>query len=244
MWNSPDSKETRKDSGDGCVVLSLRQVDAIAGLLPALPETWLGAQEMQRWHSLKAPARRTQFVAGHWLARQAMAQWLGGDATDYILSAPDDGPPVWLDGPQALAWRDVHVSLSHSGNWVACALARHPIGVDIESTGRQRDFAALGQWIGLDLAAKTFAALTPQQQQQTFHTHWTLAEAWFKQAGPAARMQATGFVLGAGGLQALLAQTDDFTLALCPAQAVSTTFADPELAALRWTAWSWSGDDR
>lgn len=199
---------------------------------------------MQRWHGLKAPARRAQFVAGHWLARQAMAQWLGGDAVDYVLSAPDDGPPVWLDGPQALAWRDVHVSLSHSGNWVACALAHHPIGVDIESTGRKRNFAALGQWTGLDLASKAFAALTPQQQQQTFHTHWTLAEAWFKQAGPTARMQATGFALGAGGLQALVAQTDDFTLALCPAKAATTTFAEPELAELGWDAWGWPGGDR
>jgi phosphopantetheinyl transferase len=107
-----------------------------------------------------------------------------------------------------------------------------------------RDFAALGHWMGLGLVPQDFSSQTPQQQQQKFHLHWTLAEAWFKQAGPAASMHSTRFAAGADGLQALLAQTDDFTLALCPAQAAATTFADPELVALRWAAWGWPDGER
>src|SRR4051812_16982375 len=37
------------------------------------------------------------------------------------------------------------ISISHTRGWIACAIARHPVGVDIE-THRQRDYSAIAEY--------------------------------------------------------------------------------------------------
>lgn len=227
-------------SRGGTVRLSLRQVDEISTLLPA-PDTWLSAPEQQRLQSLQTVSRRAQFLAGHWLARHTAAHWLGGHWSDYQLSAPEDTGPGWLAGPRGVDWRGLHVSLSHSGNWVACALAFHPIGVDVECSRRARDFAALSRWIFSDAELQAFWQLSPEAQQQCFYTQWTLREAWVKQAGgtPVKRaMQAIQFVPGAGASSALVAQTSELTLAMYPARQVDTPAGDTLLPTMQWSEWA------
>ncbi|MBC7919178.1 MAG: 4'-phosphopantetheinyl transferase superfamily protein [Rhodoferax sp.] len=229
-----------KDGCDSNVQLSLRRLDHIVALMPVLPQAWLGNQELSRYESLKCAARRAQFLGGHWLARQAMAQWLGGKWSDYQLSAPDDAAPYWLAGPASTTWQSVYVSLSHSGNWIACALARRPIGVDVECSDRMRDFAALGSWMFTEAESEALSQLAPALQQQTFYTQWTLKEAWFKQAAllPVRKtMKEVRFSAGAGPQQAAVAQTDGLTLALYPARATDVCMAEAVLQAMCWSEW-------
>jgi phosphopantetheinyl transferase len=175
-----------------------------------------------------------------------MAAWLGGEGCDYVLSAPEDAAPVWLDGPESIAWQDVSVSLSHSGNWVACALARHSVGVDIECSGRMRDFEALGGWIYPESELQAFLQLSTTQQRQAFYTQWALKESWIKEAGASQvqkNMQSISFVPGAGVKQAIVAQIEDLILALYPASLATTIFVDAELVAMQWVDWAWSSSD-
>lgn len=226
---------------DSNVQLALRRLDDIAALLPELPQTWLSAQEMVRCQGLKSQTRQAQFLSGHWLARQTMAQWLGGEWSDYQLSAPEDAAPCWLFGPASTTWQSVHVSLSHSGNWIACALACRPIGVDVECSDRVRDFAALGSWIFTESELQTYLQLTPTLQQQSFYTQWSLKEAWFKQAAviPLRKtMQKVQFSEGIGEQQAVVARADGLTLALYPARSADVCMVEAAPQALYWSEWA------
>lgn len=232
----------RENASSLKVQLSLYKVNDIAAQLPASHFSWLSEQELQRLRGLKSPSRRAQFLAAHWLARQTMANWLGGRWSDYYLSAPDDAAPIWLDGPATLTWQDVHVSLSHSGNWVSCALARHRIGVDVECSDRMRDFPALGSWIYPEFEMPAFEKLAPELQRQAFYVQWTLKEAWLKQAEPMPvkkLMQAIRFELGSGTLQAIVSRAEVLTLALYPARAATTCFVDPLLQTMNWSDWAY-----
>ena len=76
------------------------------------------------------------FLAGHWLARRVTADWLQLDAARIALDRHPDGRPLLLvdDAPASLS-----ISLSHSGDWLAIALATVPVGIDIELPRRLRD---------------------------------------------------------------------------------------------------------
>lgn len=224
----------------GTVRLSLRRVDEISTSL-STHDTWLSTPELQRLQSLKTASRRSQFLAGHWLARHAAALWLGGNWSAYQLSAPEDAAPGWLAGPADVDWQRLCVSLSHSGNWVACALAFQPVGVDVECSQQARDFAALAHWIFSDTELHGFLQMAPEAQQQHFYAQWTLKEAWVKQAGTAPvkrAMQATRFELGVGASPALLAQTDELTLAVYPARMADAPAEDPLLKTMQWSEWA------
>ena len=228
------------DSHGSTVRLSLRQVDEICTLLPT-HDAWLSASELHRLQSFQSASRRSHFLAGHWLARHTAALWLGGNWSAYQLSAPEDAAPCWLAGPADVEWQSVCVSLSHSGNWVACALAFQPIGVDVECSQQPRDFAALARWIFPDMELLAFLQLEPETQQQRFYTQWTLREAWVKQAGvdslkPA--MEAIQFVSGAGASSALVAHTRELTMAVYPALRVDTHADETLLPTMQWFEWA------
>ena len=131
---------------------------------------------------MTAQRRRQQFLAGRWFLRQCLAQWCGGEASDYVLSAAEDGPPLLMAAPFDLNVRPLHVSLSHSADWVACAAASWPMGVDVEDTTRQRDTDALGPMIHGAQEAEAVAPLDASTRRYQFFARWGLKEAWIKQA--------------------------------------------------------------
>jgi 4'-phosphopantetheinyl transferase len=86
---------------------------------------WLTPGERTRAAILRAPSRHAQYLAGHWLLRQLLADAFGGDARDYALIERDNLPPA-LDGST------LRLSLTHGGDWVAAACSTAPIGIDLE----------------------------------------------------------------------------------------------------------------
>lgn len=154
---------------------------AICAALPDVSLAWLSESEQRRCEAMTAPRRRQQFLAGRWFLRQCLAQWRGGEASDYVLSAAEDGPPLLMAAPFDLNTQPLHVSLSHSADWVACAVASWPTGVDVEDTTRQRDTDALGAMIHGAQEAETVAPLDAATRRHQFFARWGLKEAWIKQ---------------------------------------------------------------
>ena len=124
------------------------QVDVWVGRLSAQAEAaqaagldWLAEDEQSRLVGMKGPRRRAQFLAGHWLARQRLAAVHGGDARrDWVLTAAVDGPPrVVCREPAHRRGGQLKVALSHSGEWIACAVSTGAIGLDIEVPLPRRD---------------------------------------------------------------------------------------------------------
>ncbi|WP_062491249.1 MULTISPECIES: 4'-phosphopantetheinyl transferase family protein [Paenibacillus] len=76
---------------------------------------------------------------------------------------------------------NVFFNVSHSGNWVVCALDNSPIGIDIE----------IVKPIDISIARRFFSTVeykdimkrTPTQREDYFYTLWTLKESYIKAIG-------------------------------------------------------------
>lgn len=141
---------------------------------------WLTAAEGERLAAMGSAERRRQFVAGHWLARVAAGTVLGIEVDGCTLVRADDGSPrLQVDGRDS----DWHVSLSHSGDWVACALAPAPVGVDLEMPRRRRELMGLAAFAFSPDECRRLAALDDAARSDEFHRLWSLKEARGKRLG-------------------------------------------------------------
>lgn len=112
------------------------EVARTARVLAEVPSTlaWLSASERARVDTLRHAGRRDHYLAGHWLARVLLARVFGGPVSAWSLNERRSLPP------RVAGHEDTHfVSLSHSGEWVAAAVADARVGIDIEQRGRVLD---------------------------------------------------------------------------------------------------------
>ncbi len=224
--------------GPGRVTVSLTSLAAVPMPQGQVAPAWLGEQELDFYRGITAPRRQAEFIAGRRWARQSLAQAAGGPWQEYVLSAPDGVAPEVLHAPAAGPSRELHFSLSHSGHWLACAVASHPVGVDIEDMARQRDTDALGDWIyGADERAIVLA-MPVQPRRERFFALWTLKEAWFKQAPVPAAMHTVQFKpCDAEQAQGVVLRNPQFTLAVVPASPEQLDLRGAGLAGLPPECW-------
>ncbi len=104
--------------------LHLAHMDEVLARAPA-GRDWLSPSEQDRAARLNAPQRLAHYLSGHWLLREVLARvFPGGDSAEVIDR--QSLPPQLADRP------DLHLSLSHSGPWIACAVSTALIGIDLE----------------------------------------------------------------------------------------------------------------
>lgn len=165
-------------AGGQAARIRLARLDALADEADA--GGWLTSDEAARLQAMSAPARRRSFLAGHWLARRLAADWLQVDAARIALHRHADGRPMLLvdDAPSS-----VSLSLSHSGDWLVCAVANVPVGIDVEMPRRQRDLHALAQFAFAPEEAERLLQLPEHERAARFHEVWTLKEARGKRTG-------------------------------------------------------------
>jgi len=153
---------------------ALTPISAVA--LPAA-STWLDASELVRLDGLGSPARRLSFLSGRWQARCLVAQRRGSDPVDVALAIDPQGRSRIPDAPE------LHLSISHTGDWVACAMANAPVGIDIERLRPRADVLALAATVHSPAQCAALAALQGEAQLLNFYRGWTLKEAWLKRQG-------------------------------------------------------------
>ena len=141
---------------------------------------WLSDDEATRLQAMTSDVRRRSFLAGHWQARVLAAGWLQVHARRIALHRHDDGRPcLSVDGdPSALS-----LSLSHSGDWLAIALATVPVGIDVELPRRPRDLQALARFTFSPEEVAGLDGLDDAGYCAAFHRLWTLKEARGKRSG-------------------------------------------------------------
>lgn len=109
--------------------VAVARVSAVLSGQPSSLQSWMSDSELARAARLRVPERHQHYLAGHWLARMQLARWLGGEPAHYPLIERDNLPPLIAD-------HALKLSLSHSGDWIACAFAITPVGIDLEQLGR------------------------------------------------------------------------------------------------------------
>jgi 4'-phosphopantetheinyl transferase len=145
---------------------------------------WLTPSEAARLESLGSPARQDTFLAGRWLARRAVQRWCGSDSLPRLDIAVSG---ACLASDVA----GVHVSISHSGQHIACVAGSVPVGIDVEDLGRpHRDPLAIAEVVHGKAQRAALAALPDDARGLAFLQAWTLKEAWLK-----ARSQGLDFAL-------------------------------------------------
>lgn len=136
----------------------------------------LCADERERLQAMASPRRRAQFCAGRALLRLALGHLRAAPAQPWPFML-EDGRPV-LSDPQA-----PQLSLSHSGNHVACAIGHAGrCGVDLQiDTGRSNRGIADTFFAPADVDWLQHQA----DATRAFRELWVLKEAWAKASGKA-----------------------------------------------------------
>jgi len=114
-------------------------------------------------------------VAGELLARYSVGHYLGKPAQEINLIFGEKGKPHIGN------LVDIHFNISHSGNYVVCAVSTTEIGIDVERIRK----------VNLRIAERFFSpseihdlmACAEETQMQYFITLWTIKESYLKAIG-------------------------------------------------------------
>ena len=171
----------------------------------------LDQAEERRWAAYLRGQDRDRFLVGCALAKTVIAACTGRrpaevrfDRTCRRCGQPH-GKPV-IDGGG-----DLEHSVAHSGDLVAVAVARAPLGVDVEQLdGRPRrlgggDPEALARLVLADDERAALAAVRPAGRSRAFLVAWARKEAVTKATGDGLRTPFGDVVVAAGGPPRLVA---------------------------------------
>jgi phosphopantetheinyl transferase len=129
-------------------------------------------EDRQRLAAAMHARRRAEYLAGRALLRHALAHCTGKNAASFRIEVAVDGKPECIGGPA--------ISLSHSGDFLVCALAAAgPIGIDVEIDGPRRSLAAIAERFFTPAEAQWLAA----DPVPRFRMLWVLKEAYLKALG-------------------------------------------------------------
>ena len=166
-----------------------RREDASARLEALLDDT-----ERERYQGFRRDHDRQRFLVGCALAKTVAAARLDTAAADIALdrSCTECGKP---HGKPVVRGTDLELSVSHSGNRIAVALAiATPVGVDVEQVeGRSRhpggdDPDALLRYVLADGEKTVIARQGPDDRHRSFLVAWTRKEAVTKATGDGLRV--------------------------------------------------------
>jgi 4'-phosphopantetheinyl transferase len=142
------------------------------------PEAWLSADERARAARYRLARDRRRFAQRRGWLRRVLGDHLGIPPAAVRFAHGAHGPPVLADRA------GLHVSLSHAGGRVLCALAeRRRVGVDVAHVrpGPSDDAVARALLAPGEIAG--LRALPPEARPGAFHRCWTRKEAYVKARG-------------------------------------------------------------
>jgi len=182
--------------------------DAVIGRAAGL------VSEQRRQKAFRLPTRRARAnsLAAELLAKRALSAF---GLSPELLRFDRSGRP-YVEGNRAF------ISLSHSGEYVACAVSEKSVGVDVQQIRRVSPIV-----IRRVCSKEEQQALDQSDLERAFTRVWSLKEAW-KKANPAAdalEMLRAQFIVArdglisgpAGFLYTLSDELEGYAVALCEA---------------------------
>ena len=163
----------------------------------------LDQTERRRWAAYRRDEDRERFLAGCALAKTVLARYTGQRPAEvrFDRTCGQCGEP---HGKPAVEGGGVEHSVAHSGDLVAVAVARAPVGVDVEELdGRPRplgvdgDPEALARLVLSASERAVLAAVPPAGRARAFLVAWTRKEAVTKATGDGLRAAFSDVVVAA-----------------------------------------------
>lgn len=144
---------------------------------------WLSQFEKQRNARFRFARDRSRDLMARWLMRKALAEYTDQQPQLLLIERSDKGKPYLQNIPHTIPAHALHFNLSHTRDWVVMAVAKHCVGVDIESTQRKNDVLAIANHYFFGAELDELRSFPSMQQAQRFFDYWTLKEAYMKARG-------------------------------------------------------------
>lgn len=137
----------------------------------------LDDSELQRAQTFKFAELRERFIAVRALLRQTLATYLNKPPQALRFELEAYGKPY-------LSCGSLHFNLSHSGDFLAIAVADFPqIGIDIEAVAPRNSLDSLAKRVFSAGELAEWRQLPADQQLNVFYRLWTKKEAFVKAVG-------------------------------------------------------------
>lgn len=130
-------------------------------------------ERQERTNTMRREDHRKAAVAADHLARTMIAEACAVAEESIQFRKNENGKPYVVGLP-------IQFNVSHSGNFVACAVDTRPVGIDIEQIRPIRP--ALVQKVCTE-AEKAYVEAPGGDRLVRFFEVWTSKEAWFKYTG-------------------------------------------------------------
>ena len=155
-------------SGNLVVIVDLSQIH-----IPT-PFDWLNSQEQKRYQQVCSPDQQARYLKIRGLLRIVLAQKLRCNPNVFTFEINRSGKPFLKD-------QHLHFNLTHSENWLAIMLSKHPCGIDIEKKVQRKNLTSLVKRFFCENEYQTFEE--NNDQFSLFTNWWTTKEAVLKAYG-------------------------------------------------------------
>ncbi len=113
------------------------------------------------------------------LQRTVLSEYADISPSEWTFSQDAAGKPYIAAPSTRLSF-----NLSHTNEWVVCAVARHPfVGIDIEHCERNATIVPLAERFFSPQECRELLRLPTVEQKSRFFDYWTLKEAYMKARG-------------------------------------------------------------
>ncbi|MDR2546176.1 MAG: 4'-phosphopantetheinyl transferase superfamily protein [Lachnospiraceae bacterium] len=152
-------------------------------------------ETITKWLTLLPTARREQLEKYHF--HDDLVRSLTGEAMVRITTSAKVGQAPWdliieravprqkAEGlkPFFPDCPDIHFNISHSGDWVVCAISDFEVGIDVEELYERRISPALIKRVLTVSEQAHWQSLPEHEQVRAFYDLWTKKEAYVKCLG-------------------------------------------------------------
>ena len=181
---SAGSRFARKSRRAGCALRRKRQVKTMYELLNirSVDEAeyadcyaLMSSEKKAHVDAFRFADDRKRSVCAELLARRMLSARCGVDEREIVFAAGSRGKPYAVNV-------NAEFSVSHSGDYVLCAVGDRPTGADIEKMRAVDD--RLVRYVCTDAEAQyVCSARSAREKEERFFTVWTAKEAYFKARG-------------------------------------------------------------
>lgn len=133
-------------------------------------------EKQERIARLKFKKDRDLMLVGDLLAKHCIAKVFGVRFSSVQFAIGEHGKPYVNNLPH------IHFNISHSGDWVVCAVCDKPVGVDVQKM-KDANFVSIAKRAFTKEEQKNFSKTPKEDMRTQFYKTWTAKESYIKMLG-------------------------------------------------------------